>query len=179
MAKRLQIKFEFNAVEDRLLLCISEKKTDNSCTEYRFWLTRRFVSLFMRAIDKLIGDELAADMQIAPETIDAMKKFQHEAALSGADFSTAYGTDAGNCTLFGNKTFLVTTLKIRKKSKGRYVFSLLNNENIGIHLTAGMDLIHSLQKMLLDSAANAAWNLPLVQAAGEESETQKPAGYVS
>ena len=179
VAARLQIRFEFNAVEDRLLLCISKKERHNACVEYRFWLTRRFVNVFIRAIDKLIRDELAADMQITADAIDAMKKFQHEAALSKADFFTSYGADTENCKVFGGKSFLVAILKIKKKSKGRYVLSLLNNENIGIHLTAGMDLLHSLQKMLLDSAVNAGWNRSLFQATDEEPETSGPAGYIS
>ena len=73
-------------------------------------------------------------MQIAPEAIAAMKKFQHEAALSKADFSSSYGANAEKCSLFREKSLLVATLKIKKKSKGKYVLSLLNNKNLGIHL---------------------------------------------
>lgn len=179
MGERVQIKFDYNAGEDRLLLCISERKKHNSCIEYRFWLTRRFVNVFLRAIDKLITDELTADMLVAPEAIAAVKKFQHEAALSKADFSTSYGADAEKCTLFREKSLLVTKLKIKKKSNGKYVLALLNNENMGINLMANMDLIHSLQKMLLDSVGNAAWNQPVFQAADEKSEKHAPDGYVS
>ena len=179
MSERFQINFEYIAIEDRLHLRMSEIEIHGGCLEYRFWLTRRFVNVFIRAIDKLIRDELAADMQITADAIDAMKKFQHEAALSKADFFTSYGADTENCKVFGGKSFLVAILKIKKKSKGRYVLSLLNNENIGIHLTAGMDLLHSLQKMLLDSAVNAGWNRSLFQATDEEPETSGPAGYLS
>jgi len=73
----------------------------------------------------------------------------------------------------------ISELKIKKKSKGKYVLSLLNNENIGIHLIANMDLIHSLQKMLLDSASNAAWNRPVFQTADEKPEKFAPDGYLS
>ena len=179
MTEKLQIKFEFNTSEDRLLLRISDSKDHASCVEYRFWLTRRFVNIFIKAIDKLIEDELANDMQVSPDAIEAMKKFQHEAALSTADFSTSYAEDNDKCIVFGEKHLLVTTLKIKKKSKGEYVLSLLNNENVGIHLTTNMNLIHSLQKMLFDSANNAAWNQPLFQAGEVETETNEPARYSS
>jgi len=171
MAERLQIKFEFNKVEDRLLLRISEREKHNSCVEYRFWLTRRFVNIFIKAIDKLIGDELATDLQVSPDAIDAMKKFQHEAALSKADFSTLYGADDENCTVFGETPLLVSTLKIKKKSRGKFILSFLSNENKGLHLTASIDLIHSLQKMLFDSVKSAAWNLPLFQTVEAEQNT--------
>ena len=178
MVERVQIKFEFNAGEDRLLLRISEKADNTSCVEYRFWLTRRFVKIFIKAIDKLIEDELAKDMQIPPDTMNVMKKFQHEAALSQADFSTTYDADAENCTAFGDKPLLITSLKIKKASKSKYVFSFLNN-NLGVHLTAGMNLVHSLQKMLLDSAHNAEWNKPLFLVSEVDRRTTAPSKYVS
>jgi len=42
-----------------------------------------------------------------------------------------------------------------------------------------MDLMHSLQKMLVDSAHTAAWNKPLFQAEDEEPERIEPGGYIS
>ncbi len=179
MAGRLQIKFAFNTIEDRLLFCISEKRGHASRVDFRFWLTRRFVHIFMTAIDKVIEDELATDVQVSPDAIDAVKKFQHEAALAKADFSSSYDGDNDNCTALRNKPILVSTLKIKKKSKGKYVFSFLNNKKLGIHLTAGMDLVHSLQKMLLDSVKNAEWNKPLFKAAAEESKLVGSGGYIS
>ena len=76
MVELFQIKFEFNTSEDRLLLCIFEKASSKKCVEYRFWFTRRFVAIFIKAIDKVIDQELAGDMRISPDAIDAMKKFQ-------------------------------------------------------------------------------------------------------
>ena len=174
MAERLQIKFEFNSVEDRLLLRISEMERE-ACVEYRFWLTRRFVRIFIGAIDKLIERELASDMQISPDAMEAMKKFQQEAALARADFSTSFGAGAENCTMSGDVPLLVSTLKLKKKSKNRYVLSFLTQENGGIHLTAGIDLIHSLRKMFFDSANNAEWNKPLFAQVELEDEKAEPA----
>jgi len=179
VAERLQIKFEVNRTEDRLLLRISAKENPSSCVEYRFWLTRRFVHIFFKAIDKLIEDELAANVQVSPDAIAAMKKFQHEAALSKADFSTTYDANTENCRIFEEEPLLVTTLKIKKKKKGKYVLSILDNKNLGIHLTAGMDLLHSLQKMLFDSVVNAEWNEPLFQAVDEKPNSSKASGYIS
>lgn len=179
MAERLQIRFELNATEDRLLLRISEKESPTSCIEYRFWLTRRFVNILLQAIDKLIEDDLAANVQLSPDAIAAMKKFQNEAALAKADFSTSYDANAENCKMFGEEPLLVTTLKIKKKPYGKYVLSLLDRQNFGIHLTAGMDLVHSLQKMLFDSVTNAEWNKPLFLAGEEKSPSNGPSEYMS
>jgi len=179
MTERLQIRFEFNTTEDRLLMRISKRERDTACVEYRFWLTRRFVHIFLKAIEKFIETELAADMQVSPDAMEPMKKFQQEAALAKADFSSSFAAGDGDCAQFGEKPLLVTTLKIQKKSKGKYILSLLDNKNVGIHLTASMDLIHSLQKMLFDSANNAAWNQPLLGKKEEGTTTTAPGGYIS
>lgn len=161
MAERLQINFEYNNIEDRLLLRISEKEIHGECIEYRFWLTRRFVTVFIRAIDKIVEDDLAGDMQLSPDALEAMKKFQQEAALAKADFSTAYGPDSENCTLVGEVPFLVTTLKVKKRSKNKYILSLLTSANEGINIAAQIDLLHTLRKMLFASVKNAGWDLPV------------------
>jgi len=163
MAEKLQIKIEFNRIEDRLLLLISEG-TGLACTEYRLWLTRRFVGFFIKTVDKLVEEALAKDMLLSPEALEAMKKFQQEAALARADFSSSYDPDAGNCALMAEPPLLVSSLKIKKKETGVYVLSLLTPENAGVHLTASMDLIHSLRKILVDSVRNAGWTQPVLEA---------------
>ncbi len=175
----MQINIEYNSVEDRLLLRVSEKESHGGCVEYRSWLTRRFVNVFIKAIDKLIEDDLAGDMQVSPDALEAMKKFQQEAALAKADFSTSYAADLESCTLMGEVPFLVSILKIKKKSKNKYIVSLLTNENAGINITANTDLIHSLRKLLLTSAKNAGWNQPLPRATEEEVKDVETSRLIS
>jgi hypothetical protein len=179
MAERLQINFEYNAIEDRLLMRVSHQESKGSCVEYRAWFTRRFVNVFTEAIDKLIEDGLAGDMQVSPDALEAMKKFQQEAALAKADFSTSYGIDAESCTLFGEVPFLVSVLKVKKKSKNNYVLSFLTSENAGINITADIDLIHSLRQMLLNSARDTGWNQPMSRIAKDDAESFIPPLRVS
>lgn len=178
MTERLQIRFEFNTIEDRLLLRISDKE-EGACVEYRLSFTRRFTGIFIGAIDKIIEDELAADINVSPDAIDAMKRFQKESALSKADFSTSYGADSQNCKIFSDNPLLVTTLKIKRKSKGIYMLSLLNNENLGVHLTASMEILHTLHKMMVDAGTKAGWNAPLFKAIDDMPPKDKTAGYDS
>ena len=156
--EQLQINFEYNSVENRLLLHVCEKESHGGCIEYRFWLTRLFTDLIIKAIDKLIEDSLASDIHISPDAIEVMKKFQQEAALAKADFTISYDVDSENCTIIGEEPFLASILKVQKKSKNTYVFSLLANENAGMNITADIDLIHTLRNMLLVSVDNAGWN---------------------
>ena len=117
MAERLQINFEYNSIEDRLLLRISEKENQGGGVEYRFWLTRRFVNVFIKATDKFIEDEVAGDIQVSPDAMEAMKKFQQEAALAKADFSTSYDADSENYTLIGEAPSLFQYLRCKRNLK--------------------------------------------------------------
>ena len=134
-------------------------------------------TFFIRAIDRLIEDDLTADMYIFPVAVNVMKKFQHKAAIAKADFSTSYAADVGNC-VFGESPLLVATLRTNKKSKGKYVLSLLDKENKGLHLATGMDLVCLLQKMLFDSVKNAECDLPLIQSGEKEQKTTGSSGYL-
>ena len=118
-------------------------------------------------------------MQISPNALEAMKKFQQEAALTKADFSTSYGADAKNCTLISEEPLLVTMLKVQKKSKNKYVLSLVSSKKAGINIGADINLIHSLRKLLLSSIKNAGWNQPMSRVAEEEVQASGPAGLVS
>src|SRR5210317_757728 len=173
MAGRLQVNFGHNSTEDRLLLRISEKESNGMFSEYRAWFTRRFVSLFIKAIDKFIEDELAGDLQLSPDSLKAMKKFQQEAALEKADFTTSYEADAESCTPTIEEPILITKLNLKKKSKNKYVLSFLTNEDAGINITADIDFIHTIRKMLHTSVKNARWNQPLFQSAEEELNTSE------
>ena len=73
---------------------------------------------------------------------------------------------------------LVVTLRTHKKSKGKYVLSLLDNENKGLHLATGMDLFCLLQKMLFDFVKNAEWDLPLIQSGEKEQKSTGSSGYL-
>ena len=179
MLERLQINLEYKTIEDRLLLRISQKESHGGCVEYRFWLTRRFVDVFLKGIDKIIEVGLASDVQISPDALEAMKKFQQEAALTKADFSSSYDADAKNCTLTSQEPLLVKMLKVQKKSKNKYVLSLVTDNNTGINIGADINLIHSLRKLLLSSINNAGWNQPMSRVAEEKVKVSRPSGLDS
>jgi hypothetical protein len=160
MSGRLQINFEFSSTEDRLMMRISEQVTDR-CVEYRLWLTRRFVIIFLQAIEKLFDDDLSSDLQLSPESVDVMKKFRQDAALAKADFSTSYNGDTTACKVVGEKPLLITKLKVGKKSKGNYIISLLADDNTGVNLTTNIDLVHAIRKMIIGAINRADWEHPL------------------
>jgi hypothetical protein len=179
VAERLQINIEYNVAEDRLLMRVAEKEKHGECIEYRCWLTRRFVHVFIKAIDKIIEEGLAADIKVSPETLAAMKKFQQDAALEKADFSTTYEPDKEKSTTIGGAPLLVTTLKVKKDTNNKYRLSFITSENTGLNINANVDLLHSLRKLLVSTIKHAGWNLPVLRTEAEENMTGEPKGLVS
>ncbi len=179
MAERLQVNIEYNASEDRLLMRVAEKESHGECIEYRCWFTRRFVHVFIKSIDKIIEEGLAENMQVSPDALAAMKKFQRDAALAKADFSTSYEPDIEKCTTVGEEPLLVSTLKIKKRSKSNYTLSFITHENVGLNINVNVDFVHTLRKMLVSSLINAGWNQPVCLAEEEEVKTEGPSELVS
>ena len=172
MLEKLQINIEYSIFEDRLLMKVSGKEGHGGAVEYRLWFTRRFVGIFMGGTAKIIEDSLAGDAHILPDALEAMKKFQEEAALTKADFSTSYNPDSEELTLMGEIPLLISKMQVKKKSENKYILSFLTIENEGINITADIDLIHTLRKMFFDSFNNAGWNKNL-SPAGEEKIKQQ------
>lgn len=172
MLEKLQINITYDIIEDRLLMRVAKKEMHGEYLEYRLWFTRRFVTVFMKATDKIIEDGLAGDLQVSPDSLDAMKRFQEESALAKADFATGYDPDMENFTLIGEKPHLVSKINVKKPSGNRYVFSFLTNDDEGINITADTDLVYSLRKMFFDVSVNAGWNNPL-WSQRDESEVKK------
>jgi hypothetical protein len=173
MMEKVQIKIEYSSIEDRLLLRIAEGKGPD-CVEYRLWLTRRFVGNFILAIDGFIGDLLAGDMYLTPGTLEVMKKFQQEAALAKVNFAASFDGENSCCKLVGEPPLLASTFKIKRKAKDSFAFSFLTDNNAGLHLTAGITVVHALQKMFVDSARKAGWLEQGIPPFGWDDKTSGP-----
>lgn len=70
-------------------------------------------------------------------------------------------------------------LQIRKNSAVSSEISLSGSDNAGIHLTDGLDIIHSLQKMIMDSEQIAAWSQHCQDLPGEDCPVKDAVGNMS
>jgi hypothetical protein len=163
-----QLKIEFDAGQDRLLMRVSTA----SSQEALLWLTRRCV---LRLWPLLVG-VAEAEPQIAARASDPLTKralfeFQHEKALSQATFSQDYDASTRARPL-GDDPLLVARLQRRKPDDGRMVLGLLPAEGQGIFLTLDAPLLHGLMKLLQIAVEKAEWgftlNLPTAQPPNSE-----------
>ena len=152
-----QIKIEFNAEEDRLMLRVSTV----SAEEALLWLTRRCV---LRLWPLLVGG-VEASPDVAQRVVDADAKkalleFQHEKALSQAQFGKQYA-DTPRTRPLGDVPLLVTKLQRRAGPDGRLVIGLLPTQGEGIFLTLDEPLLHGFIKLLQKAVERAEWGFKL------------------
>jgi hypothetical protein len=163
MAGLHQLNITFNPGEDRLLLRLTADE-GKGLSEFRFWLTRRFVSILWQALEQVLDKEVmtAAPTAAVSQTDHlAMKEFQRESALEASNFSIPYAEETPKQTPLGENPLLVSKLQVRRLETGQYILVLHDANNQGINLTVNLNIIHSLRKLLSDATVAAQWHQPL------------------
>ncbi len=150
-----QIQVVFSPEEDRLQLKINTQGR----TEFRFWLTRRFVKRLWPGLRQ------ALESQVQLETADpvaraAMLSFVHQQAVSETDFSTQY-QEVPNETPLGPLPVLVTQARIEPREQGGYRVGFHPQGSYGIEVAMDPKLLHSFCKLLTDAVGKTDWDLPL------------------
>ena len=152
-----QLKIDFDAEQDRLLMRVSTASSE----EALLWLTRRCV---MRLWPLLVG-VAESEPQIAARATDPLSKralfeFHHEKALSQATFTQSYDQSV-HARPLGDDPLLVARLQRRKAGDGRIVLGLLPAAGKGIFLTLDAPLLHGLMKLLQHAVEKAEWGVTL------------------
>ncbi|HEY7758536.1 MAG TPA: hypothetical protein VIA64_03880 [Burkholderiales bacterium] len=152
-----QIKIEFDAEQDRLRLRVSTLSGE----EALLWLTRRCV---LRLWPLLVGGAEASPQVVTraadPEVKKALLGFQHEKAISQAQFGKQY-EDLPRTRPLGDAPLLVTKLQRRAGPDGRIVLGLLPSQGQGIFLTLDEPLLHGFIKLLQQAVQRAEWGFKL------------------
>jgi hypothetical protein len=162
-----QIKIEFDAEQDRLRMRVSTVTGQ----EALLWLTRRCV---LRLWPLLVGGAEASP-QVAtraadPEVKKALLEFQHEKAISQAQFGKQY-EEVPRSRPLGDDPLLISKLQRRTDQSGRVVLGMLPNDGQGIFLTLDEQLLHGFIKLLQQAVQRAEWGfkLDLPWGSGEDS----------
>jgi hypothetical protein len=152
-----QIKIDFNAEHDRLLMCISTSDRQ----EVLLWLTRRCVKLLWPLFIKMV--EMNERVQLQGASADAkaaLLGMEHEKAVQKADFSKPY-EEAGRERPLGAEPLLVARMQTRRDASGANILTLLPLQGQGINLALDDRLLHSCCKLLQNAVARAEWDLKL------------------
>lgn len=167
MAQIQQIQIKFVAAEDRLMLRVSG--SDNS--EFRFWLTRRFVKLMWPSVVDSLEATPSMQASVSPIAKKEVLAFEHEKAVTDSDFKTPYNEKPKALPL-GTEPILLVKMQIRRNGDGTMVMALAPEQGPGIDLALNAKLLHSLTALIANSVRVAEWGLPLT--IGEQNGQSKP-----
>ncbi|MDX8406171.1 MAG: hypothetical protein R8K50_08495 [Mariprofundus sp.] len=145
-----QLSILYQPEQDRMLLRI--KLTDLS--EFRFWLTRRFVQLFS---PKLVGI-LHAGLPGSEQQAAAIASFQHEQVMSNANFNDPFDAQVSTCPL-GEEPVLLGQFQILPLTSELYRLTLLPSAGEGINLDVDKRITSLLCKLLEDALNTSGWDL--------------------
>lgn len=166
MAQIQQIQLRFDAQEDRLLLRLGTD--DNS--EYRFWLTRRYVRLLWPVLLQLLGSAAAAVSATADEAArQAVVSFRHEEAVQQADFATPFRESEHHLPL-GEAPLLLSHLQLKNGAGGAAILALSPQQGQGVEIAMSEPLLHGFCRLLADAVVKAEWDVDCRIALGAHSE---------
>jgi hypothetical protein len=164
-----QINLAFHPVHDRLLLRVST--TDQA--EFRVWLTRRFTKGLWKALMQLLEADEVVSRQADVESRKTVLAFQHEQAVSNAQFSNKYADQVQSRPL-GDAPLLVSRIAIRPVNPETSILALHTEKGRGIELAMNRQLAHSFTKLLAENVARAEWDLDLEMMTAEATQSEAP-----
>jgi len=169
MSRISQIQLRYLPVEDRILL----RMNTTAKAELRFWITRRFASLLVRELEKLLQLSTEAASPQEREKQKAVMSFQHQEAVQNADMSQQFQQEAKHFPM-GQRPVLLSRIVSNRTEQDIAVLSLLPPQGKGIDLTLQPQLLHSVCKLLNDALKASDWglmlDLPDTTEPGQENE---------
>ena len=150
-----QIRIDYHPEQDRLLLRVN---TDDGA-ELRFWLTRRFVKGLWPALLRAAETVGEARAQPDPAVRKAMLEFEHEKAVSQADFATPYKAPI-NLPL-GAEPLLVTRLRAQPDGRGNALIAMHPTQGQGMDLSMDAMLLHSFSRLIQGAVGKTDWDVRL------------------
>ena len=168
-----QIQLVYNEEQDRLLLRFAT--ADQS--EFRFWLTRRFVKRWWGLLTKMLAWDGMVMQQATPPAKQAMVAFQHERHTADADFKQPFADSAVSFPL-GETPVIIGKVNATRQDTGMVKMSLLPVQGAGIDIVVDAKLLHLLVKLLQDAVGRSDWDIrlpiaPQMPVASDEGSTPR------
>lgn len=154
-----QFNAAYDAMQDRILMRI--RTSDGA--EYRFWITRRYLSLLWPLLMKM-ADGFSARKSADPLTRSTLAELAHGEAVGQADFASQY--QEGTLFPLGPEPVLLARISLRPLVGDTQTLVLLPQEGHGINLDLDEKLVHILARLLQQAATAAEWALKLDVAPG-------------
>ena len=149
-----QFNAAYDAQQDRILLRI--RTSDGA--EYRFWITRRYLSLLWPMLMKM-ADGFSARKPGGPIARSTLAELAHGEAVNRADFSSQY--QEGSLYPLGPDPVLLARISLKPLAGETQTLVLLPGQGHGINLDLDEKLVHIIARLLQQAATAAEWGLRL------------------
>ena len=151
-----QIQMAYDKLQDRILLRVSTSER----TEFRFWMTRRYVKLLWEMLIKMLERDPLAAVHADDKVRRTMMGFQHQDAVRAADFGKQYDEDT-NALPLGADPVLLSRLTAKQNAKGQQTLCVYPEKGQGIDIAVNAELLHMLSKLVVDAVAQTDWDFKL------------------
>jgi hypothetical protein len=151
-----QIQCRYDEMNDRLLLRFSTTES----TEFRFWVTRRFLSRLWDLLLKLMQLDQPVVQQVDETAKKEVLAMRHEEFVKQGDFSKPFEEKQYTSPL-GSDPVLLAVGEAQRKPDGNTLLRLRPQNGQGIDLNLNPQLLHTLTKLMVDAAAKSDWGLNL------------------
>jgi len=180
-----QMTVKYLPTEDRMLLRIATSEK----TEYRLWLTRRFIGVLWPALGGQLAETAdltglrqgkpgeadgtpsappgggeappaAAPAPVSPKVRDAVLGMEHQAAVQDSDFSKKHDEDTVDLTA-NSGPMTVTGAKVKPWDGKKLVLSFQTADGMNVTVTLDKKLLHGFCHMIATTVQKAEWGLDL------------------
>jgi hypothetical protein len=138
----------------------------NGDKEFLLWLTRRYTMLLLGVVETIATDTPPTDGSNSAR--EAVQRFQRDAALQGADFSTEYQETATEHPL-GDEPILVSRLDYAVGASGKVRLTMASPQGKSVNANLTREMLFILGSMLEKAATKAQWGRQSVEATSSAS----------
>ena len=176
MSQMHQIQMSYVSTEDRILFRLNTK----SRQEFRFWLTRRYTGILWNTLARILdeagkGAKGTTPVPVQDELVkSAEKEIEHKKAVAEGDFDTAY--EESSYLPLGEQPTLLFSVGVKPGPNSQAMLCMHPEEGEGIELVLNEQIVHSLCKLIVDTAGKAEWNLSLTFGSGLPDGKEPPTG---
>lgn len=150
-----QLELSYIPLEDRFLLKFYTK----DMSEFRFWLTRRFVCALWDVLMKLLETDQKSELQRNQEIQKVSEAFNEEQAKKQPT-AQKFATHMTK-TPFGPEPLLASCIMAKPVEKELFALKLEGKTGESIEIMANSYIIFSLCKLIHETIKKADWKLDL------------------
>ena len=151
-------------------------------TEYRLWITRRFVQGIWGGLQKALEGKKDLRKDLRPEVKEAVLAMEHQESVQSSDFSQKHSSDnvnlppnpaklgdnlaqghpqKGSALHPDHGALLVSGGQVKAAKNGLTQINLKMENGTGVEFMLNKKLLHALCHMIIKSAHKAGWDLKI------------------